>query len=73
MVLGRGDRPKRGTAPVFSYSLDGLLANEGTESWRFCFGVPENGEPDDAAHLDFLRIAYAHALAAMPTRASAGP
>jgi hypothetical protein len=24
-------------ATVFNYSLDGLLANEGTEFWKFCF------------------------------------
>ncbi|WP_325696069.1 hypothetical protein [Pseudonocardia sp.] len=22
------------------YSLDGLLADEGTEYWQFCFGLP---------------------------------
>jgi hypothetical protein len=47
-------------ATVFLYSLDGLLADEGTEFWKFCFGLPENREPDDPAHLDFLRSAYAH-------------
>ena len=25
---------------VFMYSLDGLLADEGTEDWQFCFGLP---------------------------------
>jgi Helix-turn-helix domain len=25
---------------VFMYSLDGLLADEGTEYWQFCFGLP---------------------------------
>jgi dihydrofolate reductase len=25
---------------VFLYSLDGLLADDGTEYWRFCFGLP---------------------------------
>ena len=24
-------------ATVFNYSLDGLLADEGTEFWTFCF------------------------------------
>jgi hypothetical protein len=42
-------------ATVFNYSLDGLLADEGTEFWKFCFGLPENREPDDPAQLDFLR------------------
>ena len=25
---------------VYLYSLDGLLADEGTDYWRFCFGLP---------------------------------
>ena len=41
-------------ATVFNYSLDGLLADEGTEFWKFCFDLPENREPDDPAQLDFL-------------------
>jgi dihydrofolate reductase len=49
-------------ATVFNYSLDGLLADEGTEFWRFCFGLPENREPDDPAQLGFLRGAYAHIM-----------
>jgi dihydrofolate reductase len=47
-------------ATVFNYSLDGLLADPGTEFWKFCFGLPENREPDDPAQLDFLASAYAH-------------
>jgi dihydrofolate reductase len=49
-------------ATVFNYSLDGLLADEGTDFWTFCFDQPENREPDDPAHLDFLRSAYAHVM-----------
>ena len=49
-------------ATVFNYSLDGLLADEGTDFWEFCFSLPENNEPDDPAHLDFLRSAYAHVM-----------
>ncbi len=49
-------------ATVFLYSLDGLLADEGTEFWKFCFGLPEVREPGDAAQLDFLRSAYAHVM-----------
>ena len=49
-------------ATVFNYSLDGLLADEGTEFWRFCFDLPENREPDDPAQLDFLESAYAHIM-----------
>jgi dihydrofolate reductase len=49
-------------ATVFNYSLDGLLADEGTEFWRFCFDLPENREPNDSAQLDFLKSAYAHIM-----------
>ena len=49
-------------ATVFNYSLDGLLTDEGTEFWKFCFSLPENSEPDDPAHLDFLQSAYAHIM-----------
>jgi dihydrofolate reductase len=49
-------------ATVFNYSLDGLLADEGTEFWTFCFDLPENREPDDAAQLAFLESAYAHIM-----------
>jgi dihydrofolate reductase len=49
-------------ATVFNYSLNGLLADEGTEFWKFCFDLPENREPDDPAQLDFLQSAYAHIM-----------
>ena len=49
-------------ATVFNYSLDGLLADPDTEFWKFCFGLPENNQPDDAAQLDFLRDASAHVM-----------
>lgn len=49
-------------ATVFNYSLDGLLADEGTEFWKFCFSLPENRQPDGRAHLEFLRSAYAHVM-----------
>ena len=49
-------------ATVFNYSLDGLLADPDTEFWKFCFDHPENREPDDPAHLDFLQTAYAHVM-----------
>ena len=49
-------------ATVFNYSLDGLLADPDTEFWKFCFGLPENREPDDPAQLAFLRNAYAHVM-----------
>lgn len=49
-------------ATVFNYSLEGLLADDGTEFWKFCFDLPENREPNDPAQLDFLRGAYAHIM-----------
>ena len=49
-------------ATVFNYSLDGLLADEGTEFWKFCFDQPENSQPDNPAHLDWLRSAHAHVM-----------
>jgi len=49
-------------ATVFNYSLDGLLADEGTEFWKFCFSLPENREPNDPAQLEFLESAYAHVM-----------
>jgi dihydrofolate reductase len=49
-------------ATVFNYSLDGLLADEGTDFWEFCFSLPENREPDDPVQLNFLQSAYAHVM-----------
>ncbi len=49
-------------ATVFNYSVDGLLADPDTDFWKFCFDLPENNQPDDPAHLAFLRDAYAHVM-----------
>jgi dihydrofolate reductase len=49
-------------ATVFNYSLDGLLADPDTDFWKFCFGLPENNQPDDPAQLEFLQSAYAHVM-----------
>ena len=49
-------------ATVFNYSLDGLLADDGTEFRDFCFSLPENDEPDNPAQLEFLKGAYAHVM-----------
>lgn len=48
-------------ALVFNYSLNGLLADEGTEFWDFCFDLlDQHGGPDhDEQSLDFLQGAYA--------------
>ncbi len=51
-------------ALVFHYSLNGLLADEGTEYWDFCFELLDlHGGPDqDEQSLDFLQNAYAHIM-----------
>jgi dihydrofolate reductase len=51
-------------ALVFHYSLNGLLADEGTEYYQFCFDLLDlHGGPDqDEQTLDFLQSAYAHIM-----------
>ena len=51
-------------ALVFHYSLNGLLADQGTEYFKFCFELlDEGGGPsDDYESLDFLQGAYAHVM-----------
>lgn len=53
---------KKLIATVFNYSLDGLLADERTGFWDFCFSLPDNREPGAAGQLEFLRGASAHAF-----------
>ena len=60
-------------ATVFNYSLDGLLADEGTDFWKFCFSLPENNQPDDPAQLEFLRGAYAHIMGRTAYEGTASP
>jgi dihydrofolate reductase len=60
-------------ATVFNYSVDGLLADPDTEFWKFCFDLPENREPDDAAQLDFLQSAYAHIFGRNAYESISGP
>ena len=46
---------------AFLYSLDGLLADEGTEYWDFCFGLPV--DPAEQKHkFDVFQSAYAHIM-----------
>jgi hypothetical protein len=46
---------------VFMYSLDGLLADEGTEYWQFCFGLPV--DPADLEQkIGVYQSAYAHIM-----------
>jgi hypothetical protein len=46
---------------AFMYSLDGLLANEGTEYRQFCFGLPV--DPADLKQkIGVYQSAYAHIM-----------
>ncbi len=51
-------------ALVFHYSLNGLLADKGTEYYRFCFELLDElgGASDDEQSLDFLQSADAHIM-----------
>jgi dihydrofolate reductase len=51
-------------ALVFHYSLNGLLADEGTDYLRFCFDLLEEagGASSDDESLEFLQGAYAHVM-----------
>lgn len=49
-------------ATVFNYSLDGLMADQGTDYWDFCFSLPENSQPDDPAQLKFIEEAHTHIM-----------
>jgi dihydrofolate reductase len=51
-------------ALVFHYSLNGLLADEGTEYYKFCFDLLDlHGGPDqDEQTLDLLGSAHAHIM-----------
>jgi dihydrofolate reductase len=51
-------------ATVFNYSLNGLLADEGTEFWKLCFDLLDlrGGLNQDRQALEFLQSAYAHIM-----------
>ena len=51
-------------ALVFHYSLNGLLADEGTEYYKFCFDMLDlhGGPADDEQTLDFLQSAHGHVM-----------
>jgi dihydrofolate reductase len=54
-------RRRKGGAAEWARSLDGLLADEGTEYWQFCFGLPV----DPAAtkqKVGLYQSAYAHIM-----------
>jgi dihydrofolate reductase len=46
---------------VFMYSLDGLLADEGTDYWQFCFGLPQD-PAEQKQKIDLYESAYAHIM-----------
>ena len=50
---------------VFMYSLDGLLADEGTEYWQFCFGLPQD-PAEQKQKIDLFESAYAHIMGPPP-------
>jgi len=51
-------------ALVFNYSVNGLLADQGTDYYKFCFELLDaHGGPDRAEQtLDLLRNAHAHLM-----------
>jgi len=51
-------------ALVFHYSLNGLLADEGTEYFRFCFELLDQagGASQDDESIEFLQSAHAHIM-----------
>ena len=56
---------------AFMYSLDGLLADEGTEYWQYCFGLP--ADPATLQQkIDVYRSAYAHIMGRVSYEAMAG-
>ena len=55
-------------ATVFNYSLDGLLADEGTEYYKFCMGLPD--DPADAGDSTFSGARTRTSWAASPMRTS---
>jgi dihydrofolate reductase len=56
---------------VFMYSLDGLLADEGTEYWQFCFGLPVD-PADTKQKIGVYQSAYAHIMGRTTYEAMAG-
>jgi dihydrofolate reductase len=56
---------------VFMYSLDGLLADEGTEYWQFCFGLPVD-PAETKQKLDVYQSASAHLMGRTAYHAMAG-
>jgi len=53
------------------YSLDGLLADEGTEYWQFCFGLPDD-PAETKQKLEVYQSAFAHLMRRTAYDAMAG-
>ena len=53
------------------YSLDGLLADEGTEYWQFCFGLPD-GPAETKQKPEVYQSALAHLMGRTAYEAMAG-
>src|SRR5256714_309094 len=46
---------------AFMYSLDGLLADDGTEYWQYCFGLPSD-PAEQEQKIRVIESAYAHLM-----------
>ena len=56
---------------AFMYSLDGLLADDGTEYWEFCFGLPVD-PAEQEQKIAVFQSAYAHLMGRVTYEAMAG-
>jgi len=56
---------------AFMYSLDGLLADDGTEYWQFCFGLPVD-PAEQKQKIDVFESASAHVMGRTAYEAMAG-
>jgi dihydrofolate reductase len=56
---------------VFMYSLDGLLADEGTDYWQYCFGLRQD-PAEQKQKVDIFESAYAHIMGRTAYEAMAG-
>ena len=56
---------------AFMYSLDGLLADDGTEYWQFCFGLPQD-PVEQKQKIGLFESACAHIMGRVSYEAMAG-
>ena len=57
---------------VLMYFLDGLLADEGTEYWQFCFGLPDDDPAVLEQKIGVYQSAYAHLMGRVAYEGMAG-